>query len=198
MFNIKDCPGSLGQNLDASIYNQDFDGILVFLDLTSKDSHLNFWYSIVQTIRIKRCAAIPIVICGNKCDTFNCKGDDTIVAFTERKRIPYFMVSALTLFNFIKPFDALASAIFQLPNFHLYEHPLLMEEPKYEGPHREEPKYEGPHREEPKYGSPEYTILNKRLVSIAPSRFYLPELSLCRSDSFDLSNEVDPIFALET
>lgn len=176
-FFMKECPGfSQGTGGQYSLEHQECDGIFLFVDLTSKDPHLSFWYSIIQMLRIRRRSQIPVVLCGNKCDAFGRRDTTPILSFAQSKRMPFFAVSALTLFNCIKPFEALASMILGRPDLQVYDRPLLVDD------------------------SPDHSMLGNRLVSIAPSQLYYPDLSLCKSTSIDTmnSNDQETLFALES
>lgn len=146
-----------------------FDGICLFLDLTEADPQVKVWYSLIQTLRIKRQTPFPVVICGNKCDSFDRKIHTDILAFASDRKIPYCEVSALTLFNFLKPFELLCRSMFSRPDLCLSHSPLLY--PSLLQEKEEDPK-------------------SMPLISIAPSRCYYPDLSICQSID-------DSLFVLE-
>ncbi len=165
VFDVKDVPGSF---TDLKIRDH-IDGAIIFLDLTSKDRHLLTWYRMVLSM------SIPIVLCGNKDDCFLKRDDDDIVAFAEAKRIPYFRTSALTMYNFIKPFESLGKEIYG-SDFKLCNVPLITSE-----------EYSG------QGCSAEEEVVKPYLIPIWPERLFLSS-----ENSLDHTLTTDePIFALE-
>ena len=73
-------------------------------DVTSKPSYKNVanWHRDI----VRVCGAIPIVLCGNKCDVS--KGGRKVLAkhltFHRKKNIQYYDISAKSNYNFEKPF----------------------------------------------------------------------------------------------
>ncbi|CAF2816167.1 unnamed protein product [Rotaria sp. Silwood2] len=71
-------------------------------DVTSRITHQNIvnWYN--DLIRV--CENIPIVLCGNKVDVQDGKLQAESITFHRKHNIQYYNISALSNYNFDKPF----------------------------------------------------------------------------------------------
>lgn len=194
-FEVLDVPGSF---TDLKICDH-IDGAIIFVDLTSKDRHLTTWFQIIQDICVSQQTSIPIVICGNKDDSFSKRNDDDIVAYAEAQRLPYFRTSALTMYNFMKPFETLGKTLFG-SDFELHNVPLIITEDTNRRPldlHSTIIESEGIISHLATCGSSKVT--HPYLVPIWPDQLFITSLSIETplEQRQVWSGHEDPIFALE-
>ena len=189
IFDVLDVPGSF---TDLKLLDP-VDGAIIFIDLTSKERHLVTWFRLVQSIRINQQTSIPIVICGNKEDSFSKQNDDDIVTFANTEQIPYFRTSALTMYNLMKPFETLGKAFFGV-DFQLYNAPLITTEEFARSAH-EVVRKAPPHLTT--CGSDK--MIPPYLIPIWPDQLFITSLSAETSfEQHHVWNEhEEPIFALE-
>ncbi len=101
IFNIWDTAGQEQFEGNRDGYLIGAQAVIIMFDVTSKASYkglISHW-NIIQKI----CPEVPIVLCGNKCDSKNRKVLPREITFHTEHKIPYFEISNKSCYNFEKP-----------------------------------------------------------------------------------------------
>lgn len=119
VFNIWD---TAGQEKYAGLrdnYYKDADAAIIMFDVTSRVSYKNIanWYRDIRAVR----PDIPIVIVRNKVDCKDRKVKANSITFHRNHNIPYFDISAKSLYNFEKPFLWLSRKLMNNPEMKFTE-----------------------------------------------------------------------------
>lgn len=109
-FEVADCSGQAKWEDKRPVYYQGAQGAIVMFDVTNRKSysHVGDWVSEVRQV----CGDIPMVLCGNKVDDDKHRevkvGEITV---HRELGLPYFEVSAQSLYNIDKPFVTLSQLV---------------------------------------------------------------------------------------
>jgi GTP-binding nuclear protein Ran len=91
------------------------DGAIVMFDLTSQSTY-EHTAEYIDQLRQTYGDKLPIVACGNKVDVIKRIVRPNMITVHKEKHCPYYVLSAKSNYNFMKPFVYLAKAIFGKQN----------------------------------------------------------------------------------
>lgn len=106
-----------GAGVTAQIFQEKFGGLrdsyyyqtqaaIIMFDVTNRVTYRNVpsWHRDIMRV----CDNIPVVLCGNKCDSKDRQVKNKQITFHKKKNLQYYDISARTNYNFEKPFLWLA------------------------------------------------------------------------------------------
>lgn len=104
-FNVWDCAGQEKYSGLRDGYYLQADCAIVMFDVNFRPSyhHVKTWIEDITRVN----GAIPIVICGNKCDSRERVVQPDQITIHRQLNLPYYDISAKTNYNYEKPFTCL-------------------------------------------------------------------------------------------